>query len=54
MLSRPHVQNALIILQNSSMVHEIFQQQYANDEKFKDIYTTLIQGKHVEKKDYYV
>ena len=37
MLSRPPIQNALIILQNSSMVHESFQEQYANDENFKDI-----------------
>lgn len=54
MLSRPPVKNALIILQNSSTVHESFQEQYANDENFKDIYAALIQGKHVEEKDYYV
>lgn len=42
MLSRPPIQNAFIILQNSSMVHESFQEQYTNDENFKNIYATLI------------
>lgn len=42
MLSRPPVKNALIILKNSSMVCESFQEQYANDENFKDIYAALI------------
>ena len=36
------------------MVHESFQEQYASNENFKDIYVALIQGKHVEEKDYYV
>ena len=54
MLSRPPIKNALIILHNISMVHEIFQEQYSNDENFKDIYVALIQGNHMEEKDYYV
>ena len=41
-LSRPPIQNALIILQNISMVHQSFQEQYANDENFEDIYASLI------------
>ena len=54
MLSRPPIKNALIILQNCSMFHKSFQEQYATDENFKDIYATLTQGKHVEEKYYYV
>lgn len=54
MLSMPPITNATIILQSSSMAHESYQEQYAKEKYFKDIYATLIQVKHVEEINYYV
>lgn len=35
-------------------MHEIYIEQYFQDEDFKDVYATLSQGKHVEDLDYHV
>ena len=53
MLSRPSL-NASIILQNSSLAHEIYIEQYARDSNFIDVYDSLINGAHVEELDYHV
>ena len=47
MLSRPPT-NASIILQNSSLTHESYIEQYAEDKDFKKVYASLIHGKHEE------
>ena len=51
MLSRPPT-NASIILQNSSLTHESYIEQYAGDKDFKNVYASLIHGKQEE--NYYV
>ena len=51
MLSRPPI-NASIILQNSSLTHESYIEQYAEDKYFKKVYASLIHGKYEE--NYYV
>ena len=51
MLSRRPT-NASIILQNSSLTHEIYIEPYAEDKDFKKVYASLIHGKHEE--NYYV
>ena len=43
MLSRPSL-NASIILQNSSLAHESYIEQYARDSDFMDVYDSLTQG----------
>jgi len=53
MLSRPIVKASIILKHNSSM-HKIYIKQYAQDEDFKYIYATLIQGNLVEDLDYHV
>ena len=35
-------------------MHEIYNEQYAQDDNFKDVYATLIQGNRVEDLDYHV
>ena len=47
MLSRPPT-NASIILQNSSLPHESYIEQYAEDKDFKKVYASLIHGKQEE------
>ena len=51
MLSRPPM-NASIILQNSSLTHESYVEQYAEDKDFKNAYASLTHGKQEE--NYYV
>ena len=51
MLSRPPT-NASIILQNSSLTHESYIEQYVEDKDFKKVYASLIHGKQEE--NYYV
>ncbi len=41
MLSRPII-NESVILKHNSIMHEIYIEQYAQDEDFKDVYATLI------------
>ena len=43
MLSRPSL-NASIILQSSSLAHEIYIEQYARDNDFIDVYDLLTHG----------
>ena len=43
MLSRPSL-NASIILQNSSLAHESYIEQYARDIDFMDVYDSLTHG----------
>ena len=43
MLSRPPT-NALIILQNSPLAHDSYNEQYTQDEYFKDVYEYLMNG----------
>ncbi len=40
MLSRPPM-NASIVLQNSSLTHESYVEQYAEDKYFKNVYASL-------------
>lgn len=40
MLSRPYL-NVLVILQNSSLAHQSYIEQYATDTDFKDVYESL-------------
>ena len=47
MLSRTPM-NASIILQNSSLTHESYIEQYAEDKYFKEVYASLIHGKKEE------
>ena len=47
MLSRPII-NASTILKHTSVLHESYIEQYAQDIDFKDVYETLSQGKRVE------
>ena len=47
MLSRPPT-NASIILQNSSLTHEIYIEQYAEAKNFKKVYASLTHSKHEE------
>jgi len=53
MLSRPII-NASTILKHSSVLHESYIEQYAQDVDFKDVYATLSHGKQVEELDYHV
>lgn len=53
MLSRPSL-NASIILQNSSLAHESYIEQYARDSDFMDVYDSLTNGAQVEELDYHV
>ena len=53
MLSRPSL-NASIILQNSSLAHESYIEQYARDSNFMDVYDSLTHGAYVEELDYHV
>jgi hypothetical protein len=47
MLSRPPI-NASIVLQNDSLAHDNYVEQYARDEDFKDVYERLTHGSQVE------
>ena len=51
MLSRPPIV-ASIVLKNASLSHEIYIEQYAADDDFKEIYEKLTNGTQVE--DYYL
>ena len=51
MLSRPPTK-ASIILHNSSLTHESYIEQYAEDKDFKNVCASLIHGKQEE--NYYV
>ena len=51
MLSRPPI-IASIVLKNASLSHEIYIEQYATDDDFKEIYEKLTNGTQVE--DYYL
>ena len=53
MLSRP-IGSSSFILNNNSILHEVYVEQYAKDDYFKDVYETLCQGNHVEELDYHV
>ena len=46
-LSRPPI-IASIILKNTSLSHDIYVEQYAIDEDFKDVYEKLTHGSQVE------
>ena len=52
-LSRPSL-NASIILQNSSLAHENYIEQYARDSDFMDVYDLLTNGAQVEELYYHV
>jgi hypothetical protein len=43
MLSRPPI-SASIVLKNVSLAHDIYIEQYVNDEDFKDVYERLTHG----------
>jgi hypothetical protein len=47
MLSRPPIV-ASIILNNTSLSHDSYVEQYAIDEDFKEVYEKLTHGAHVE------
>jgi hypothetical protein len=47
MLSRPAIV-ASIVLNNSSLSHDIYVEQYAINEDFKEVYAKLTIGSHVE------
>jgi len=53
MFSRPIV-NASIFIKNNSIMHESYIEQYAQDDNFKNVYATLIQGHLLEELDYHV
>jgi len=53
MLSRPSL-NSSIILQNSSLAHESYIEQYAKDIDFKYVYESLTHGAQVEGVNYHV
>ena len=53
MFSRP-IFNAFVILKHNSIMHEIYIEQYAQDDDFKDVFATLTKGNHVEELDYHV
>ena len=52
-ISRPIV-SASIIFKHNSIMHDIYVEQYALDNDFKDVYATLCQGNQVEELDYHV
>ena len=52
MLSRPII-SATTLLKNYSIVHESYIEKYASDVYFKDVYTNLSEGNHVEENDYH-
>jgi len=52
-LSRPIV-NVSFILNHNSNMHESYIEQYFQDDDFKYVYATLIQGNHVEEFDNHV
>jgi hypothetical protein len=47
MISRPPIFSS-IILKNASLSHDSYIEQYAIDEDFKELYTNLTLGAHVE------
>ena len=47
MLSRLSL-NVPIVLQNSSLAHESYIEQYVKDSDFMDVYDSLTHGAHVE------
>jgi len=53
LLSSPIV-NTSFILKHNSIMHERYIEKYSQDDNFKDVYATLIQGNHVNKLDYHV
>ena len=53
MLSRPYL-NASVTLQDSSLKHESYIEQYCTDADFKDIYESLTHGSQVEEINYHV
>jgi len=53
MLCRPII-NASTILKHNFVLHESYIEKYAQDIDFKDVYSTLSQGKRVEELDYHV
>ena len=46
--------NILVILQNSSLAHESYIEQYVANTDFKDVYESLTHGAHVEEVNYHV
>jgi len=53
MLSRPSL-NASVVLQNSSLKHESYLEQYSTGVDFKDIYESLTHGTQVEEINFHV
>lgn len=53
MLSRPII-SSTSLLKNDSIVHESYIEQYASNDDFKDVYTNLSEGNHVEENDYHL
>ena len=53
MISRPMV-NLTIILKNNSIMHEIYIEQYVNDNYFQDMYENLSKVNQSEELDYHV
>ena len=53
MLSRPII-CASTLLKNDSIAHASYIEQYTSDVDFKDVYTNLSEGNHVEENDYHL
>jgi len=54
MLSRPPIVATVVILQNSSLMHEGYKEQYEVDPDFQNIYGKLILGNEVGNNDFHV
>ena len=46
--------NASVVLQNGSLKHESYIEQYSTDVDFKDIYESLTHGTQVEEVNYHI
>ena len=53
MLSSPSI-SSYIVIQQSSLVHSSYVEQYTKDEHFKEIYASLILGSQNEELDYHI
>ena len=53
MLSRPSL-NASVVLQNSSLKHECYVEQYSTDDDFEDIYESLTHDIQIEEINYHI
>jgi len=54
MLSRPPIVATIVIMQNSSLMHEGYKEQYGVDPDFQSIYGKLILGNEVGNNDFHV